>query len=41
MFETASAGLLSLFAFLAVISIVVVIHELGHFQVGRWCGVHA
>jgi len=26
-------------AFLAVISVVVVIHELGHYWVGRWCGV--
>lgn len=41
MFETASAGLLSLIAFLVVISFVVVIHELGHFWVGRRCGVHA
>lgn len=41
MFETASAGLLSLFAFLAVISFVVVIHEFGHFWVGRRFGVHA
>jgi len=30
-----------LLAFLAVISFVVVIHELGHYWVGRWNGVHA
>ena len=28
-----------LLAFVVVISIVVVIHELGHYWVGRWCGV--
>lgn len=41
MFETISSGLLSLFAFVAVISFVVVIHELGHFWAGRRFGVHA
>lgn len=41
MFEAASSGLLSLFAFVAVISFVVVIHELGHFWAGRRFGVHA
>ncbi|GGE35945.1 metalloprotease [Marinicauda pacifica] len=41
MFETLSSGLLSLIAFVAVISFVVVIHELGHFWVGRRFGVHA
>ena len=33
------SGLGTLAAFLFVLSIVVVIHELGHFQVARWCGV--
>jgi len=27
--------------FLIVISIVVFIHEYGHYIVGRWCGIHA
>lgn len=27
--------------FLIVLSIVVFIHELGHYLVGRWCGIHA
>jgi regulator of sigma E protease len=35
------SGLLTIFAFLSVISIVVVIHELGHYYAGRMCGVHA
>jgi regulator of sigma E protease len=34
-------GLLTFFAFVTVISIVVVIHELGHYYAGRMCGVHA
>ena len=33
------SGLFTLLSFLFVLSIVVVIHELGHFQVARWCGV--
>ncbi len=32
-------GLFTLVAFLFVLSIVVVVHELGHFLVARWCGV--
>ncbi|MBR9825422.1 MAG: RIP metalloprotease RseP [Alphaproteobacteria bacterium] len=32
---------LTVFSFGFVISIVVVIHELGHYWAGRWCGVHA
>src|SRR5437868_4751984 len=28
-----------LFAFLVVLSVLVVIHELGHYLVARWCGV--
>lgn len=27
--------------FLFVLSVIVVIHELGHYLVGRWCGIHA
>jgi regulator of sigma E protease len=34
-------GLLGLFSFVFLISIVVVIHELGHYWAGRFCGVHA
>lgn len=33
------SGLFTLIAFLFVLSIVVVVHELGHFLVARWCGV--
>jgi len=29
----------TLIAFLAVLTVVVFVHELGHFLVGRWCGV--
>lgn len=32
---------LTVFSFGFVISLVVVIHELGHYWAGRWCGVHA
>ncbi len=38
-FGTLGSGLFTAAAFLFVLSIVVVIHELGHFQVARWCGV--
>ncbi|MFT7228273.1 MAG: regulator of sigma E protease [Methylophilaceae bacterium] len=31
--------MLTLFAFIATIGIIVTIHEYGHFQVARWCGV--
>lgn len=41
MFDFLTSGLLTIFAFVTVISIVVVIHELGHYYAGRWCGVHA
>jgi regulator of sigma E protease len=35
-------GLLStLVPFIVVLSIVVAIHEYGHYIVGRWCGIHA
>ncbi len=33
------SGLFTFVAFLFVLSIVVVVHELGHFLVARWCGV--
>ena len=39
MLSNIGSGLLTLVAFLIVLSIVVVIHELGHFLVARWCGV--
>ncbi|KAA5801588.1 site-2 protease family protein [Alkalicaulis satelles] len=41
MTELFGAGLLSVAAFVAVISFVVVIHELGHMWAGRMFGVHA
>jgi len=41
LFDFLSSGLLTIFAFITVISIVVVIHELGHYFAGRLCGVHA
>ncbi|PWE17241.1 membrane-associated zinc metalloprotease [Marinicauda salina] len=41
MIDLLGSGLLSLFAFVAVISFVIVIHELGHYGVGRLFGVHA
>ncbi len=34
-------GFLTIFSFVFLISIVVVIHELGHYWAGRMCGVHA
>jgi regulator of sigma E protease len=33
--------LLTLLAFLAVIGPLVTVHELGHYWVARWCGVHS
>ena len=37
---TSTSGLfVSVLAFLVVLSIVVFIHEFGHFLVARWCGV--
>lgn len=41
MLDWLGSGALTLFAFIAVMSFVVVIHELGHYWAGRWCGVHA
>ena len=42
-FLTSSAGniLSALPPFLLVLAIVVFFHELGHYLVGRWCGIHA
>jgi regulator of sigma E protease len=36
-----TSGVITILAFVAVISVVVIIHELGHYFAGRWCGVHA
>lgn len=41
MLDFLGAGALSVFAFVAVISFVVVFHELGHYWAGRAFGVHA
>ncbi|MGR3723628.1 RIP metalloprotease RseP [Abyssibius alkaniclasticus] len=32
---------LTLGSFIVIISIVVFVHEMGHYLVGRWCGIHA
>lgn len=34
-----SGGLITALAFLTVLTVVVFVHELGHFLVARWCGV--
>ncbi|WP_420432563.1 M50 family metallopeptidase [Hyphobacterium sp.] len=41
MLDLLTSGLVTILAFTAVISVVVIIHELGHYIAGRWCGVHA
>lgn len=41
MAEFFSFGIVSALAFLIVIGLVIVIHELGHLYAGRMCGVHA
>ncbi len=33
--------LFTLVAFVAVLSVIIFIHEYGHYIVGRWCGIHA
>ncbi len=33
--------LFTLIAFIAVLSVIIFIHEYGHYIVGRWCGIHA
>jgi len=37
--NSTSGVLLAVFAFIVVLSIVVFVHEFGHFLVARWCGV--
>lgn len=39
MVQTLQYLLVSLLSFVAVLSIVVCVHEFGHFRVGRWCGI--
>ena len=34
-----TGGVIYIVAFLIVVGVIVFVHELGHFQVGRWCGV--
>lgn len=34
-----SSGLSTLFGFLLILTVIVFIHEMGHFLVARWCGV--
>lgn len=42
MIADSGPGLLfSIFAFIAVISVLVFVHEMGHYLVARWCGVRA
>ena len=31
----------TLVAFVVALSVIVAIHEYGHYIVGRWCGIHA
>jgi regulator of sigma E protease len=33
------SALISLLAFIVAISVLVAIHEFGHYIVGRWCGM--
>ena len=33
-----TGGVIYIVAFLIVVGVIVVVHELGHVQVGRWCG---
>lgn len=39
MLEWLQDTLITLVSFVAVLSVVVFVHEFGHFQVGRWCGI--
>src|SRR5690606_9427263 len=34
-----SAAVINILAFVVAISVLVAVHELGHFLVGRWCGM--
>ena len=31
----------TILAFIVALSVIVAIHEYGHYFVGRWCGIHA
>lgn len=31
----------TIIAFIVALSVIVAIHEYGHYIVGRWCGIHA
>ena len=37
----APSPLFTLFAFIAVLGPLVVVHEMGHYLIGRWCGIRA
>lgn len=37
--ELLQGAVLSVVSFIVVLSLVVFVHEFGHFQVGRWCGI--
>lgn len=37
----AGSGLFTMVAFILALSVIVAIHEYGHYIVGRWCGIHA
>ncbi|VXC48563.1 Metalloprotease MmpA [Oceanicaulis sp. 350] len=41
MLDWLGSGTLSILAFIMVMGFVVIIHELGHYWAGRFCGVHA
>ena len=36
-----AAGSFNLLSFIVALSIIVFIHEFGHYIVGRWCGIKA
>ena len=38
---TSGGSIYTLVAFVIAISVIVAIHEYGHYIVGRWCGIHA
>ncbi|WP_380052169.1 RIP metalloprotease RseP [Falsihalocynthiibacter sp. SS001] len=40
-FSSLGGGVFTLLAFVVVISVIVAIHEYGHYIVGRWSGIHA
>ncbi|MCB2143821.1 MAG: site-2 protease family protein, partial [Rhodobacteraceae bacterium] len=41
LFETLSGPVFYFLAFVAALSIIVTVHEFGHYIVGRWSGIHA